>query len=131
MLNIVVSRAFIIISYNLKWISHAHSPGVLKPMCAYFTRFFFLLIIFFLFSFLHLQIFDLKPATTYVFLTRAENSYGLSEPSVMSSAIKTLANDKNGAVLPSELAAARTALSGKVRWFFFVIKKVNYRHGIE
>lgn len=61
-----------------------------------------------------LQIFDLKPATTYVFLTRAENSYGLSEPSAMSSAIKSLANDNNGAVLPSELAAARTALSGKV-----------------
>lgn len=108
MLNIVVSRAFIIISYNLKWIFHAHShsPGVLKLIAiyAYFTRFFSHI----------LQIFDLKPATTYVFLTRAENSYGLSEPSAMSSAIKTLANDNNGAVLPSELAAARTALSGKV-----------------
>lgn len=64
--------------------------------------------------FSHPQISDLKPATSYVFLIRAENSYGLSEPSAVSSAIKTLANDKNGVVLPNELAAARTILSGKV-----------------
>ena len=60
-----------------------------------------------------LQITELKPATSYVFLVRAENSYGLSMPSPLSSAIKTLGTDKS-IVPPSELAAARMFLSGKV-----------------
>lgn len=47
-------------------------------------------------------------------MIRAENSYGLSEPSPLSSAIKTLGTDKS-VVPPNELAAARTVLSGKVR----------------
>ncbi|KAL7043131.1 hypothetical protein ACKWTF_001405 [Chironomus riparius] len=56
---------------------------------------------------------NLKPATSYVFIVRAENSYGLSEPSVMSSVIKTLGTDKS-VLPPDELAAARSALSVKV-----------------
>ena len=69
------------------------------------------------FIFFLLQIGELKPSTEYLFIVRAENSYGLSIPSPMSNAIKTLDNDKS-AMAPSELAAARTFLSGKVRFFF-------------
>ncbi|KAG5675348.1 hypothetical protein PVAND_005258 [Polypedilum vanderplanki] len=56
---------------------------------------------------------DLKPGTSYIFLVRAENSYGLSEPSPVSSVVKTLGTDKS-IVPPNELAAARNILSGKV-----------------
>lgn len=71
----------------------------------------FYLLIFFCLS--HLQITNLKPATSYMFIVRAENSYGLSMPSPVSSVIKTLDNDKNS--LPhNELVAARAFLSGKV-----------------
>lgn len=51
-----------------------------------------------------------------MFIVRAENSYGLSEPSVMSSVIKTLGTDKS-VLPPDELAAARSALSAKVSLF--------------
>ncbi|CRK86303.1 CLUMA_CG000071, isoform A, partial [Clunio marinus] len=56
---------------------------------------------------------DLKPATSYVFIVRAENSYGLSVPSPVSSVIKTLDTDKS-VIPPNELASARAFLSGKV-----------------
>ncbi|XP_037954600.1 protein sax-3 isoform X2 [Teleopsis dalmanni] len=55
----------------------------------------------------------LKPATSYVFLVRAENSHGLSVPSGLSNVIKTLGSE-NGIVPPSEISAARVVLSGKV-----------------
>lgn len=67
------------------------------------------------FSFLlhDLQISELKPATSYMFIVRAENSYGLSVPSPVSSVIKTL--DSNRSITPpNELVAARAFLSGKV-----------------
>lgn len=66
--------------------------------------------------FLRLQISDLKPATSYMFIVRAENSYGLSVPSPMSSVIKTLDTDKS-VMPPNELVAARAFLSGKVSFF--------------
>lgn len=59
------------------------------------------------------QISELKPATSYVFLVRAENSHGISVPSGVSSVIRTLGVE-NGVVPQSELAAARAVLSGKV-----------------
>ena len=62
------------------------------------------------------QISELKPATSYVFLIRAENAYGLSVPSVLSNIIKTLGAE-NGVVPQAELASARAVLSGKVITF--------------
>jgi hypothetical protein len=93
MLNIVVGRTFIIHLHPWRF-SNAH---ISRKFSLFFP-----------------QINNLKPATSYVFLIRAENSYGLSEPSAVSSAIKTLANDKSGVLMPNELAAARKILSGKV-----------------
>ncbi|XP_065367067.1 roundabout homolog 2 isoform X1 [Calliphora vicina] len=55
----------------------------------------------------------LKPATSYVFLVRAENSHGLSVPSGLSNVIKTLGSE-SGTVPPSEISEAREILSGKV-----------------
>lgn len=55
----------------------------------------------------------MKPATSYVFLVRAENSHGLSVPSNLSEMVKTLGAD-SGIVPQSELTAARSVLSGKV-----------------
>ncbi|XP_073845114.1 roundabout guidance receptor 1 [Musca autumnalis] len=55
----------------------------------------------------------LKPATSYVFLVRAENSHGLSVPSGLSNVIKTLGSE-SGTVPPSEISEARAVLSGKV-----------------
>lgn len=85
---------------------------MLQLIFQYFKRQFLTKINFFLLNFFK-QITELKPATSYVFLVRAENSYGLSMPSPLSSAIKTLGTDKS-IVPPSELAAARMFLSGKV-----------------
>lgn len=59
------------------------------------------------------QISELKPATSYVFMVRAENSHGISVPSVLSTVVKTLGAE-NGVVPQAELAAARAVLSGKV-----------------
>lgn len=55
----------------------------------------------------------MKPATSYIFLVRAENTHGLSVPSPVSSVVKTLGAE-NGVIPQSELAAARVVLSGKV-----------------
>lgn len=62
------------------------------------------------------QITNLKPAASYVFIVRAENSYGVSMPSPMSSAITTSDNSDKNNVPHGELVAARTFLSGKVSW---------------
>lgn len=59
------------------------------------------------------QISEMKPATSYVFLVRAENTYGLSVPSPLSSMIRTQGSD-HGYVPHSELVAARSVLAGKV-----------------
>lgn len=59
------------------------------------------------------QISDLTPATSYVFLVRAENTQGVSVPSGPSNAIKTLGEDFDGE--PSnELSSARHILTAKV-----------------
>lgn len=59
------------------------------------------------------QISDLTPATSYVFLVRAENTQGVSVPSGLSNAIKTLGEDFDGE--PSnELSSARHILTAKV-----------------
>ncbi|XP_037046753.1 roundabout homolog 2 [Bradysia coprophila] len=55
---------------------------------------------------------ELKPATSYVFMVRAENSHGISVPSALSAVVKTLGAE-NGVVPQAELAAARAVLSGK------------------
>ncbi|KAJ6643323.1 Roundabout like 2 [Pseudolycoriella hygida] len=55
---------------------------------------------------------ELKPATSYVFMVRAENSHGISVPSTLSAVVKTLGAE-NGVVPQAELAAARAVLSGK------------------
>lgn len=69
-----------------------------------------------LISFDYVQISELKPATSYIFMVRAENSYGLSIPSPLSGVIKTLDTDKS-IMPPNELAAARAFLSGKVSFY--------------
>lgn len=53
---------------------------------------------------------ELKPDTTYVFLIRSENSFGLSAPSALSAPSKTMAFDGR-AVTPGELDSARYALN--------------------
>lgn len=68
---------------------------------------------FLIFTRLVFQISGLKPATSYVFLVRAENSHGLSVPSGLSNVIKTLGSE-SGTVPPSEISEARAVLSGKV-----------------
>lgn len=76
-----------------------------------------------MYVFEYFQISELKAATSYVFLVRAENSHGISMPSGLSNVVKTLGAE-NGVVPQSELAAARAVLSGKVIidlvWFFSV-----------
>ncbi|XP_073999543.1 roundabout homolog 2-like isoform X2 [Rhodnius prolixus] len=56
---------------------------------------------------------DLKPDTRYVFIVRAENSYGLSVPSNISALARTLSKDSR-AVPPQQLDEARTRLGTKV-----------------
>lgn len=46
-------------------------------------------------------------------MVRAENSHGISVPSVLSTVVKT-SGAENGVVPQAELAAARAVLSGKV-----------------
>jgi roundabout axon guidance receptor 2 len=60
-----------------------------------------------------LQIGDLKPDTSYVFLVRAENSHGLSVPSSVSDVARTLGADRR-AVPHYELDEARARLGTKV-----------------
>ncbi|XP_066991291.2 roundabout homolog 2 [Anabrus simplex] len=56
---------------------------------------------------------DLKPDTSYVFLVRAENPYGVSVPSPVSERVKTLGGDSR-AVPQYELDEARARLGTKV-----------------
>lgn len=91
---------------------HSHIPHFLiPPWCAQMNH-----PILFFFTFLsHItKITNLKPAASYVFIVRAENSYGVSMPSPMSSAITTSDNSDKNNVPHGELVAARTFLSGKV-----------------
>ncbi|XP_055590828.1 roundabout homolog 1-like [Uranotaenia lowii] len=55
----------------------------------------------------------LQPETSYIFVVRAENSYGVSAPSQLSAAIRTLSSDDRVTV-PEELEAARNVLNGKI-----------------
>lgn len=66
---------------------------------------------FFFFAFLF-QINNLKPDTPYVFIIRAENSYGVSVPSEMSDIVHTLG--EKSVTAEHTLAEARGRLSGKV-----------------
>uniref|UniRef100_A0A146L1T0 Roundabout 2 n=1 Tax=Lygus hesperus TaxID=30085 RepID=A0A146L1T0_LYGHE len=56
---------------------------------------------------------DLKPDTRYMFIVRAENSFGLSVPSNISGTGRTLSKDSR-AVAPQQLDEARTRLGTKV-----------------
>ncbi|XP_068081370.1 roundabout homolog 2 [Anabrus simplex] len=60
-----------------------------------------------------ITIVDLKPDTSYVFLVRAENAYGLSIPSPMSEIVHTLGADQR-TTSQYELDEARTHLNRKV-----------------
>lgn len=55
----------------------------------------------------------LRPETSYIFVVRAENAYGISAPSSVSVPIRTLSSDDRVTV-PEELESARNVLSGKV-----------------
>lgn len=109
----------------LIFISQALLPQLVWFVIA--TNGFFLMFLSFFASPDSLQITELKPATTYVFIVRAENSYGLSVPSPVSSAIKTLDTDRS-AMPPNELVAARAFLSGKVSYSSFsALSRINNR----
>lgn len=80
------------------------------------------------------QIGELKPATSYVFLVRAENAHGLSVPSPLSNAVKTVGIGSNN-VPQTALAAARIVLSGKVSpkvasffFFFYFFMMLNEKN---
>ncbi|XP_055622684.1 uncharacterized protein LOC129766199 [Toxorhynchites rutilus septentrionalis] len=55
----------------------------------------------------------LSPETSYIFVVRAENAYGFSPPSALSSPIRTLSSDDRVTV-PEELESARNVLNGKI-----------------
>lgn len=77
-------------------------------------------VFFILLSLLSSQIGELKPATSYVFLVRAENVHGLSVPSPLSNVVKTLGIG-SGHVPQTALAAARIVLSGKVSLIIIIL----------
>ncbi|XP_053688228.1 roundabout homolog 2-like [Sabethes cyaneus] len=55
----------------------------------------------------------LSPETTYLFVVRAENAYGVSAPSGLSAPFRTLSSDDRVSV-PEEMESARNVLSGKI-----------------
>ncbi|XP_053675538.1 protein sax-3-like [Anopheles nili] len=56
---------------------------------------------------------NLSPSTSYMFIIRAENSYGYSAPSPISAIMRTLsANDR--VTMPEEIETARVVLNGQV-----------------
>ncbi|KAL9916311.1 roundabout guidance receptor 1 isoform 4-T5 [Glossina fuscipes fuscipes] len=106
-------------SIALRWSRSQEKPGATSPIIGYTVEYFSSdlqtgwVIAAHRVPDQQVMISGLKPATSYVFLVRAENSHGLSVPSGLSNVIKTLGTE-SGTVPPSEISAARSVLSGKV-----------------
>uniref|UniRef100_W8BH41 Roundabout-2 n=1 Tax=Ceratitis capitata TaxID=7213 RepID=W8BH41_CERCA len=106
-------------SIGLRWSRSQEKPGATSPIIGYTVEYFSSdlqtgwVIAAHRVPDQQITISGLKPATSYVFLIRAENSHGLSVPSGLSNVIKTLGTE-SGTVPPSEISAARAVLSGKV-----------------
>ncbi|XP_049308729.1 protein sax-3 isoform X1 [Bactrocera dorsalis] len=106
-------------SIALRWSRSQDKPGATSPIIGYTVEYFSSdlqtgwVIAAHRVPDQQITISGLKPATSYVFLVRAENSHGLSVPSGLSNVIKTLGTE-SGTVPPSEISAARAVLSGKV-----------------
>jgi len=60
----------------------------------------------------HVQVDNLKPDTSYVFMVRAENSHGLSVPSALSAMVKT--GGTNTIITQQSLEEARERLGTKI-----------------
>ncbi|XP_058065765.1 protein sax-3-like [Anopheles bellator] len=56
---------------------------------------------------------NLSPSTSYMFIIRAENSYGYSAPSPTSAIIRTL-SASDGVKMPEEIETARLVLNGQI-----------------
>ncbi|KAH8327288.1 hypothetical protein KR074_009350 [Drosophila pseudoananassae] len=105
-------------SISLRWAKSQEKPGAVGPILGYTVEYFSP----------DLQtgwikasrrvedtqvtITELTPGSLYVFLVRAENSQGISVPSGLSNAIKTIGEDYDAASA-NDLSAARTLLTGK------------------
>uniref|UniRef100_A0A1A9UVP0 Fibronectin type-III domain-containing protein n=1 Tax=Glossina austeni TaxID=7395 RepID=A0A1A9UVP0_GLOAU len=106
-------------SIALRWSRSQEKPGATSPIIGYTVEYFSSdlqtgwVIAAHRVPDQQVMISGLKPATSYVFLVRAENSHGLSVPSGLSNVIKTLGTE-SGTVPPSEISAARAVLSGKM-----------------
>ncbi|XP_067632868.1 protein sax-3 isoform X2 [Eurosta solidaginis] len=106
-------------SIGLRWSRSQEKPGATSPIIGYTVEYFSSdlqtgwVIAAHRVPDQQVTISGLKPATSYVFLVRAENSHGLSVPSGLSNVIRTLGTEA-GTVPPSEISAARSVLSGKV-----------------
>ncbi|XP_017959892.1 protein sax-3 isoform X1 [Drosophila navojoa] len=106
-------------SISLRWAKSQEKPGAVGPIIGYSVEYFSpdlqtgWIVAAHRIADTQVTISDLTSATSYVFLVRAENTQGVSVPSGLSNAIKTLGEDFD--VAPSnELSAARTLLTGKV-----------------
>ncbi|KAM8711248.1 hypothetical protein ACLKA7_000395 [Drosophila subpalustris] len=106
-------------SISLRWAKSQEKPGAVGPIIGYTVEYFSpdLQTVWIVAAHrvpdTQVTISDLTSATSYVFLVRAENSQGVSVPSGLSNAIKTLGEDFD-AMPSNELSAARTLLTGKV-----------------
>ncbi|EDW74310.1 uncharacterized protein Dwil_GK21847 [Drosophila willistoni] len=106
-------------SISLRWSKSQEKPGAVGPIIGYTVEYFSpdlqtgWIVAAHRIPDTQVTISDLTSATSYVFLVRAENSQGVSVPSGLSNAIKTLGDDFD-ALPENELSAARALLSGKV-----------------
>ncbi|XP_060653021.1 LOW QUALITY PROTEIN: protein sax-3 [Drosophila nasuta] len=106
-------------SISLRWGKSQEKPGAVGPIIGYTVEYFSpdlqtgWVVAAHRVPDTQVTISDLTSATSYVFLVRAENTQGVSVPSGLSNAIKTLGEDFD-AMPSNELSAARTLLTGKV-----------------
>ncbi|XP_022231889.2 protein sax-3 isoform X1 [Drosophila obscura] len=105
-------------SISLRWAKSQEKPGAVGPIIGYTVEYFSpelqtgWIVAAYRVADTQVTISDLTPATSYVFLVRAENSQGVSVPSGLSNAIKTIGEDFDTASA-NDLSAARTLLTKK------------------
>ncbi|XP_030384550.1 roundabout homolog 2 isoform X2 [Scaptodrosophila lebanonensis] len=106
-------------SISLRWVKSQEKPGAVGPIIGYTVEYFSpdaqtgWIVAAHRVPDTQVTISSLTPATSYIFLVRAENSQGISVPSGLSNAIKTLGEDFNAAP-DNELSSARSLLSSKI-----------------
>ncbi|XP_033251435.1 protein sax-3-like isoform X3 [Drosophila miranda] len=105
-------------SISLRWAKSQEKPGAVGPIIGYTVEYFSpdlqtgWIVAAHRVADTQVTISDLTPATSYVFLVRAENTQGVSVPSGLSNAIKTIGEDFDAASA-NELSAARNLLTRK------------------